>query len=146
MTKDRQNILVSCWEAQFRTCACGRCGCAAPDPVAWARTILGCWSRQSLEIAERDEESAKRIDEIADTGERNFLKLARNAVRRRAKAGLPPPEDDGKPPGDPFGDIAKMRAENVSRRAKARRYRHAAELYGRLSRGEPPFQPSARAA
>jgi hypothetical protein len=125
MTK-RQNILVSCWEAQFRTCACGRCGCAAPDPVAWARTILGCWSRQSLAFAEQDEESAKRYDEIA------------NDYVRRCGRGKYRHEPDAE-------TLERTRGDARKRRESARTLRHQGILYGRLSRGEPPFQPSARA-
>lgn len=137
MTKDRIALLTSCWEAQFRTCACGRCGCAAPDPVVQARRVFAHWADQHADLADRDKVRAAGLDKIAADGDREQLRISKKYAKVR---------DQSQDPADPFGRHAELRAEAAGRRRSARRNEHAAELYRRLSRGEPPFPLTARAA
>lgn len=108
MSPDRRALLESMWAGCWITCKCGRCGCAAIDPLWQARRTFDHWSTQFSKMAGLDE---KRANTYRRGGELTAVSS--------------------------WGAKLISEAEVFDR--SARRYRHGAVLYGRLSRGEAPF-------
>lgn len=118
MSPDRKNLLEVMWREWCRRCPCGRCDCLATDPVATARRVFRHWAAQHQEMAESLEKSADGLQAIVD----KFRK-------KRRKLGDPDLSEDDR----------RHSAMIERRRRDAGRSRRAAELFGRLARGEAPF-------